>query len=129
MACDYRPKHRIYMGFFLRQGWFVSFLEPDLKTPLARTFNFADPEKIRDLARRGAALDTLEAKQMLEQAIETGRGGLFLSLTEDQYQREYGDRMPIHRHVCSLVATGSLPPHYSFRKSPIQIRAFQVHRG
>jgi hypothetical protein len=75
------------MSFFLRAGWYVSFLEPDLKTPLARTFNFADPEKIRDLARRGGALDTLESKQMMEQAIETGRGGLFLSLTEDQYRK------------------------------------------
>jgi hypothetical protein len=88
MACDYRPRHRIYMSFFLRSGWYVSFLEPDLKTPLARTFNFSDPEKIRDLARRGGVLDTLlEAKQMMEQAIETGRGGLFLSLTEDQYRK------------------------------------------
>jgi hypothetical protein len=87
MACDYRPKHRIYMSFFLRSGWYVSFLESDLKTPLARTFNFADPEKIRDLARRGDALGTLEARQMMEQAIETGRGGLYLNLTEDQYRK------------------------------------------
>ena len=87
MACDYRPHHRIYMSFFLRSGWYVSFLEPDLKTPLARAFNFADPDKIRDLARRGGALDTLEGKQMLDQAVETGRGGLFLNLTEDQYRK------------------------------------------
>jgi hypothetical protein len=87
MACDYRPRHRIYMSFFLRSGWYVSFLEPDLKTPLARTFNFSDPDKIRDLARRGDALGTLESKQMMEQAIETGRGGLYLNLTEDQYRK------------------------------------------
>jgi hypothetical protein len=87
MACDYRPHHRIYMSFFLRVGWYVSFLEPDLKTSLARTFNFSDPEEIRDLARRGGALDTFEAKQTLEQAIETGKGGLYLSLTEDQYRK------------------------------------------
>jgi hypothetical protein len=85
MACEYRPNHRIYMSFFLRAGWYVSFLEPDLKTALAATFNFADPEKIRDLARRGQALGTLEAKQMLEQGIETGRGGVFLTLTHEQY--------------------------------------------
>jgi hypothetical protein len=87
MACDYRPKHRIYMSFFLRSGWYVSFLEPDLKTPIPATFNFADPEKIRDLAQRGGALSTLEAKQTLEQGIETGRGGVFLTLTEDQYRK------------------------------------------
>ena len=34
------------MSFFLRSGWYVSFLEPDLKTPLPRTFNFADADKI-----------------------------------------------------------------------------------
>jgi hypothetical protein len=48
---------------------------------------FADPERIRDLARRGGALGTLEAKQMLEQAIETGRGGLYLDLTHEQYAK------------------------------------------
>jgi hypothetical protein len=85
MACDYRPKHRIYMSFFLRSGWYVSFLEPDLKTPLPRTFNFADADKIRELASRGGALDTFEGKQMLEQGIQTGRGGLYLNLTHDQY--------------------------------------------
>src|ERR1700677_1604212 len=39
------------MTFFYRKGWQVQFLEPDLKTPLPRTFTFADPEKIRELAR------------------------------------------------------------------------------
>jgi hypothetical protein len=73
------------MSFFLRSGWYASFLEPDLKTPLPRKFSFGDPDKMRELAQRGGALDTLEARQMLEHAIETGRGGLFLNLTEDQY--------------------------------------------
>jgi hypothetical protein len=43
------------MYFFLRGGWEVQFFEPDLKTPLCRKFTFADPEKIRELARRGEA--------------------------------------------------------------------------
>jgi hypothetical protein len=46
-----------------------------VKTPLPRTFTFADPEKIRELARRGEAWGTSEARQMLEHGIETGRGG------------------------------------------------------
>jgi hypothetical protein len=53
----------------------VQFLESDLKTPLPRTFNFTDPEKIKELARRGEASGTSEARQMLELAIEQGRGG------------------------------------------------------
>jgi hypothetical protein len=82
-----RPSHRIFMTFFLRAGWQVSFLEEDLKTPLFQTFTFTDPEKIRALARRGEALGTIEAKQALEHAIETGRGGMFLNLTPEQYRK------------------------------------------
>jgi hypothetical protein len=48
---------------------------------------FTDPDKIRELARRGEAWATSEARQMLEHAIETGRGGLCLRLTPEQYRR------------------------------------------
>jgi hypothetical protein len=75
------------MYFFLRSGWQVQFLEPDLKTPLPRKLTFNDPEKIRELARRGEAWGTSEARQMLEHAIETGRGGIYLRLTPEQYRR------------------------------------------
>jgi hypothetical protein len=50
-----RPSHPVYMHFFKRGGWQVQFLEPDLKTPLPRKLTFTDPEKIRELARRGEA--------------------------------------------------------------------------
>jgi hypothetical protein len=58
-----------------------------LKTSLPRTFTFADPDKIRELARRGEAMQTSEARQMLEHAIETGRGGVFPKLTPEQHAR------------------------------------------
>jgi hypothetical protein len=80
-----RPSHRVYMYFFLRSGWQVQFLEPDLKTALPRKFTFADPEKIRELARRGEAWGDSESRQMLEHAIEKGRGGVYLRLTPEQY--------------------------------------------
>jgi hypothetical protein len=52
-----RPSHRVYMTFMLSHGsWFCQFLEADAKTPLPRQLNFADSEKIRELARRGEAL-------------------------------------------------------------------------
>jgi hypothetical protein len=51
-----RPSHRVYMSFFLRAGWQVQFLETDLKTPLPRKLTFADPNKIRELARRRGSL-------------------------------------------------------------------------
>jgi hypothetical protein len=40
---------------FLSAGWQVQFCEADVKTPLPRTFTFTDPEKIRELAKRGDA--------------------------------------------------------------------------
>ena len=61
------------MSFFSRSGWQVQFLEADLKTPLPRKFTFADPEKIRELARRGEAWGDSESRQMLEHAIENGQ--------------------------------------------------------
>jgi hypothetical protein len=82
-----RPSHQVYMYFFKRGGWEVQFLEPDLKTPLPRKFTFANPEKIRELARRGEAWGNLESKQALEHAIEMGRGGIYLKLTPEQYAR------------------------------------------
>jgi hypothetical protein len=48
---------------------------------------FTDPEKIRELARRGEAWGTSESRQILEHAIETGRGGIYPRLTPEQYAR------------------------------------------
>lgn len=56
-----RPNHQVYIYFFKRGGWQVQFLEADLKTPLPRKLTFTDPEKIRELARRGEARGTSEA--------------------------------------------------------------------
>ena len=82
-----RTTHQVYMYFFLRSGWQVQFLLPDLKTPLPKKLTFADPEKIREMARRGEAWGTSEARQILEHAIETGRGGIYLRLTPEQFAK------------------------------------------
>ena len=82
-----RPAHQVYMYFFKRGGWQVQFTGADLKTPLPRKLTFTDPEKIRELARRGGAWRDSESRQVLERAIETGRGGVYLRLTPDQYAR------------------------------------------
>ncbi len=81
------PSHRVYMYFFKRGGWEVQFLEGDLKTALSLKLTFTDPEKIRELAKRGEAWGTSEARQILENAIENGRGGCYLRLTPAQYSR------------------------------------------
>ena len=82
-----RPSHRVFMTFFQRSGWQVQFLEADLRTPLPRKFTFTDPDKIRELARKGEAWGDSESWQMLEYAIENGRGGVYLRLTPDQYKK------------------------------------------
>jgi hypothetical protein len=75
------------MSFMDRKGWQVQFLEQDLKTPLPRKLHFASPDKIIKLVERGGGLSNLESRQALDQAIEIGRGGVFLNLTEEQYAR------------------------------------------
>lgn len=82
-----KATHVVYMYFFQRSGWQVQFTEVDLKTPLPRKLTFADSEKIRELARRGEAMGTSEARQMLDHAIEKGRGGVYLKLTTEQYAK------------------------------------------
>jgi hypothetical protein len=47
---------------------------------------FTDPEKIRELAKRGGAWRDSESRQMLEHAIENGRDGVYLRLTPAQYR-------------------------------------------
>jgi hypothetical protein len=64
----------------LLRGWRVSFLGQDCRTPLPLKLVFRDPEKIRELARRGEAMGTSENRMMLNQAIEKGRGAIFLRL-------------------------------------------------
>jgi hypothetical protein len=64
--------HKVYMTFFQREGWYVQFLESDCRTPLPRKFTFATPDKILELAKRGEAWGTSEARQMLEHGIEVG---------------------------------------------------------
>jgi hypothetical protein len=82
-----RANHRVLMQFVRRDMWHVRFLEPGLETPLPKTLTFRDEGKIRELARRGEAWGTSEARQMLEYGIEVGRGGCYLRLTPGQYAK------------------------------------------
>jgi hypothetical protein len=75
------------MNFFYRQAWHVQFLEADARTPLPKTLTFTDPEKDPRAGQAGEAWGDSESRQMMEHAIETGRGGCYLRLTPDQYAR------------------------------------------
>jgi hypothetical protein len=79
--------HRVYMSFQFRNGWHCQFLEADLRTSLPRKLHFTSPDKVIELVKRGGGLTDQESRLMLNQAIATGRGGLFLNLTEKQYAR------------------------------------------
>jgi hypothetical protein len=76
-----RPSHRVYMSFFFRTGWQIQFLEADLKTPLPRELTFSDPEKIRELAKRGEAWGDSESRQILG-TCDRGRQRWGLSETD-----------------------------------------------
>lgn len=75
----------VYMYFQQRDGWHCQFLEADLKTPLPCKLVFTGDDKIREMVQRGNGLPTAESRQMLEYAIRTGRGGVFLKLSDEQY--------------------------------------------
>lgn len=42
------------------------------------------------MAERGGSCLNVEARQALDHGIETGRGGIWLELTEEQYARMLG---------------------------------------
>jgi len=84
------PRYRVYvyMSFQFHCGrWRCQFLEKDLQTPLPRTLNLTTSEEVIALADRGGGLSNLESQQALDLAIATGRGGVFLTLTIDQYSQ------------------------------------------
>jgi hypothetical protein len=75
------------MYFMLRSGWHCQFLEPDLKTALPKKLTFTDARKIVELAERGGYSMSHEGRHALEHGIENGRGGIWLLLSHEQYQR------------------------------------------
>jgi hypothetical protein len=81
------PLRRVYMSFMDRKGWYCQFLEADLQTALPRKFNFAEVGKVRELAKRAGGLPDLAAVAAFDHAVSIGRGGVWLSLTQEQYAK------------------------------------------
>lgn len=79
------------MYFQSQSGWRCQFLEEDARTPLPKKLNFFDQEKLFEIAVRGGHQLTLEERQSIQRAIDMGRGGMWLQLTEEQYRRLRGD--------------------------------------
>ena len=103
------------MSFVQRKGWFCQFLEPDLQTALLRKLSFSDVEKVRQLAKRGGGFRDLESAAALEHGIETGRRGVWLSLTAPQYTRLKMKEMTATRRPS---ATGNGRPTRRLRANP-----------
>lgn len=87
MSLQSKPFQRVYMLFALGKDWRVSFLSNDLTTSPLKTLTFADREEIRDLAHRGQALGTSEARALFDYSLGRGCGGLYLQLTPEQYSK------------------------------------------
>jgi hypothetical protein len=87
--CDRcEPRRKVYMHFMLAtDGWRVTFLEDDLKTPLPRKMIFQDSIKVIEMALRGGAGKVLADRQAIEHGISLGRGSAWLSLTSEQYAK------------------------------------------
>jgi hypothetical protein len=75
------------MSFMDRQGWQCQFLEADLQTPLPKRLHFSSSDKLVELVERGGGFPDQESRLMLEQGISMARGGVFLSLTDEQYAK------------------------------------------
>ena len=80
-----RKRHRVYMSFAHVDGWCCQFLEEDLSTHLLGKLTFRSHQKVRELAERGGCSLNLETLQALNHGLETGRGGVWLELSEEQY--------------------------------------------
>jgi hypothetical protein len=82
--------HRVLMNFMQwRNGWRVSFTEADCKTSIPKKLTFAGPDKIRIMHERfGSQL--LEDKLAFDHGISIGRGGAWLTLNEEQYEKLKG---------------------------------------
>jgi hypothetical protein len=78
------PLKHVYAAFERKKAWQVLFYDSATKH-LLRTVTFQDEQKLLELAKRGGALTNLESKQMIENGIDNGKGGVFLKLSQDQY--------------------------------------------
>ena len=79
--------HLVYMSFRLCRSWLCEFLEEDLRTPLPRKLKFASADEVREVIERAGGFSNLESRQAFEDAIGSGRGCVYLKLSEGQYAR------------------------------------------
>lgn len=79
------------MHFQTQSGWYCQFLEEDLKTSLPLKLNLVRQDRLFEIAERGGYILNLEGRQALQHAIDVGRGGIWLALTDEQYRKLKGE--------------------------------------
>jgi hypothetical protein len=77
----------VFLTFQCRNGWHFQFLEQELKTSLPRRLHFTASDEVVKLAELAGGITDQESRLILDQAVATGRGGVFLSPTAEQYAR------------------------------------------
>ena len=83
--------HKVHFAFWLHEGvWCYQFTGDGVRKvgPLRKTYH---SEKLRGLAERGGGLPNLEANLMFDYAVQSGKGGMYLKLTDAQYKALGGD--------------------------------------
>ena len=84
--------HKVHFAFWLYEGiWRYQFV--DQGNPLGRPFRTRNVEVIRDLATRGGGITNSESRCMLDYAIMQGKGGMYLKLTPEQYEKLKGQHL------------------------------------
>ena len=78
-------RHHVRMTFHHSYGWHCRFFSKSWRA-FPKRFIFRDAALIRETAKRGNGLIDAAACEYLEMAIELGRGGIMLRLTDEQFQ-------------------------------------------
>ena len=78
------------MSFHRCFGWHCRFYEAGGRH-LPTRLTFRNAARIREAAKRGNARTDKAARDAIELAIEIGRGGLWLRLTDEQYRALGGE--------------------------------------
>ena len=82
---DCSGKHRVYMSIHLCSGWHCRFTAEG-RRPLPKRVIFSNTDPIIETAKRARGLISDWAREDLELAIDLGRGGIWLMLTDEQFQ-------------------------------------------
>jgi hypothetical protein len=96
----------------LRNGWHISFLEEDLKTPLPLKLTFAIPDKLLEIHERWGEGRLVEDKSALEYAINWAGVPIWLILSPEQLceaQTQRGVPQPANNQTGYPMRHGSHP--------------------